>query len=141
MDRRGSSVARAVGVSSSSTCQPNCATGRRINSPVRITVSNPGRFLGYEVYRCFQLVFPSLPRSDEHECIGRLEVDTGTSTPSAAAFTTISTTAAEFYSVPGWSCGMNSGRDGMRERKRRDRSPSPQRRDRHLPRQGDENEP
>ena len=68
----GSSVARATGVSSSSTCNPSCGTGRRVKSPVEITVSDPGRFQGYEVYRCFQLTFPAFPRSDEYACIGRL---------------------------------------------------------------------
>lgn len=105
----GSSVARAVGVNSSSTCQPNCATGHRINSAVRITVSNPGQLLGYEVYRCFQLAFPSSPRSDEQECIGRLGsryayVNSKAPLPSPPSVPT----AAEFYSVPGWSCGMSS---------------------------------
>ena len=109
----GSSVARAVGVSSSSTCQPNCATGHRLNSPVRITLSSPGQVLGYEVYRCFLLTFPSSPRSDEQECIGRLGsgyayVNSKPPLPSPSSVST----AAEFYSVPGWSCGMSSERVG-----------------------------
>ena len=77
----GSDGTHTVGVSSSSTCQPNCATGHRLNSPVRITLSSPGQVLGYEVYRCFLLTFPSSPRSDEQECIGRLGSGTRTSTP------------------------------------------------------------
>ena len=66
----GSSVARATGISSSSNCRPNCATGKRTNVPARFSLSNPGRVLGHRVYRCFQLTVSAHPKSDEHECLG-----------------------------------------------------------------------
>jgi hypothetical protein len=66
----GSSVARATGISSSSNCKPNCATGKRRNLPARFTLSSPGRVLGHRVYRCFQLTVPAQPKSDEHQCLG-----------------------------------------------------------------------
>ena len=100
----GSSAARATGVSSASTCNPSCGTGKRINTPVRITLSNPGRFLGYEVYRCFQLTNLSFPRSDEYACIGRLgneygyvyakKVPTPTSNPRTPSAETIAASLA-----------------------------------------------
>ena len=114
----GSSVARAVGVSSTSTCKPSCGTGHRINTPVQVTLSNPGQFLGHEVYRCFQLTFPSFPRSDDHECIGRLGseyVYVNSSAPLPPPQTV--PTAAGFYSVPGWACGMSSGGVGCEARR------------------------
>ena len=69
----GSSVARASGVGDASTCNPSCGTGRRIKTPVRITLSDPGRFQGYEVYRCFQLTFLTSRPSGEFACLGRLD--------------------------------------------------------------------
>jgi hypothetical protein len=66
----GASVARASGISSSSDCKPNCATGTRTDTPAQFTVSSPGRVLGHEVYRCYQLVVPP-PASNLHGCLGR----------------------------------------------------------------------
>ena len=66
----GSSAASATAISSASTCNPNCATGRRINRLVRVTLSVPGFVVGYEVYRCFELTVPSDPEADLHECLG-----------------------------------------------------------------------
>lgn len=67
----GKSVARATGISSSSNCVPNCATGKRTNMPARLALSSPGRVRGHRVYRCFELTVPSHPRSDEHDCLER----------------------------------------------------------------------
>lgn len=69
----GTRVARATGVWSASSCTPNCATGKRMKSPARVTLSNPGRVLGHTVYRCFQLT-PPHPKRDAwsaRECIQR----------------------------------------------------------------------
>ena len=37
----------------------------------QVTLSNPGRFQGREVYRCFTLTVPSHPGSDQHLCLER----------------------------------------------------------------------
>jgi hypothetical protein len=54
----GSSVAHGTGISSSSNGIPNAAQGKRIKTWARVTLSNPGRFQGHEVYRCFSLAVP-----------------------------------------------------------------------------------
>lgn len=54
----GSSVARATGISSSSNDIPNAEQGKRIKTWAHVTLSNPGRFQGHEVYRCFKLTVP-----------------------------------------------------------------------------------
>ena len=109
-----------LGVSSSSTCQPNCATGHRLNSPVRITLSSPGQVLGYEVYRCFLLTFPSSPRSDEQECIGRLGSGyVYVNSKLAAAFTTISTNRCGVLLRAGLVLRHELRTGGMREREGR----------------------
>jgi hypothetical protein len=68
----GSRVARATGVSNSSNDIPDAASGARIKVPAQVTLSNPGRFRGHEVYRCFRLTVPSSPASDQHLCLGRV---------------------------------------------------------------------
>lgn len=65
----GSSDAHATGISSASNGIPNMAQGKRIKKPAQVTLSNPGRFQGHEVYRCFTLTVPSYPRSDQHLCL------------------------------------------------------------------------
>jgi hypothetical protein len=65
----GSSVARATGVSSSSNDIPNAAEGKRIKTWAHVTLSNPGRFQGHEVYLCFTMTVPP-PASDMHLCLG-----------------------------------------------------------------------
>jgi hypothetical protein len=67
----GTSVASATGTGSSSDCKPDCATGQRTETPARFTVSSPGRVLGHEVYRCYQLTVPSHPSSNGHGCLAR----------------------------------------------------------------------
>jgi hypothetical protein len=64
----GSSVAHANGISSASNGIPNQAQGKRIKTPAQITLSNPGRFYGHEVYRCVKLTVPS-PATSEHLCL------------------------------------------------------------------------
>lgn len=54
----GSPVAHATGVSNSSNDIPNAAEGKRIKTWAHVTLSNPGRFQGHEVYRCFNLTVP-----------------------------------------------------------------------------------
>jgi hypothetical protein len=66
----GSSIARATGVSNASNDIPDVASGKRIKSTAYVTLSNPGRFRGHEVYRCFTLSIPSFPPSDQHLCLG-----------------------------------------------------------------------
>jgi hypothetical protein len=65
----GTSVARATGISSASNGIPDQATGTRIKSPVTVTLSQPGRFQGHEVYRCFTLKSPAHPESNERLCL------------------------------------------------------------------------
>jgi hypothetical protein len=65
----GSSVAHASGISSASNGIPNQAEGKRIKQPAQVALSNPGRFQGHEVYRCFTLTVASYPASDEHLCL------------------------------------------------------------------------
>jgi hypothetical protein len=67
----GTSVAHAKGISSKSNGIPNMAQGKRIKAPAQVTLSNPGRFQGREVYRCFTLTVPSHPGSDQHLCLER----------------------------------------------------------------------
>ena len=64
----GSRVAHATGVSSSSNDIPNAASGKRIKTWARVTLSNPGRFQGHEVYRCFNLTVP-FPAHDGPLCL------------------------------------------------------------------------
>jgi hypothetical protein len=64
----GSSVAHAKGISSASNGIPNEAEGKRIKKPAQITPSNPGRFEGREVYRCFTLTIAS-PATHDHMCL------------------------------------------------------------------------
>jgi len=66
----GSPVAHATGISSSSNDIPNAAQGKRIKTWARVTLSNPGRFDGHEVYRCFSLTVPA-PASDMDLCLAR----------------------------------------------------------------------
>lgn len=66
----GGSVARATGVYSASDCNPSCATGQRTNSQARVTLSSPGRVLGHEVYRCYQLTVPAQGK-DQFSCLRR----------------------------------------------------------------------
>src|SRR4051812_14386914 len=49
----GSPVARATGISSSSTGSPNAAQGKRIKTWAAMTLSNPTRWHGRKVYGCF----------------------------------------------------------------------------------------
>jgi hypothetical protein len=65
----GSPVAQATGISNSSNDIPNAAAGKRIKTWARVTLSNPGRFEGHEVYRCFSLVVPT-PAADQNLCLG-----------------------------------------------------------------------
>jgi hypothetical protein len=65
----GSKVATGKGISSASNGKPNIAQGKRLKTPASITLSDPGRFFGREVYRCYQLhVRP--PASELHGCLG-----------------------------------------------------------------------
>jgi hypothetical protein len=65
----GSSVAQATGVSNSSNDIPDAAGGKRIKTWARVALSDPGRFQGHEVYRCFTLTVPP-PATDMHLCLG-----------------------------------------------------------------------
>ncbi len=67
----GGSSARASGISSASSCNPNCADGTRTSDPATLVVSTPKRFLGRTVYSCFRLTIPAAPKANQHMCIGR----------------------------------------------------------------------
>jgi hypothetical protein len=64
----GSPVARATGVSNSSNDIPNPALGRRIKTWADMTLSNPVRWHGHEVYGCFNILVPP-PASDLSGCV------------------------------------------------------------------------
>jgi hypothetical protein len=66
-----SSIARASGISNSSNDIPNAAQGKRIKTWADVTLSNPGRFRGHEVYRCFALTVPP-PASDTYACLAQV---------------------------------------------------------------------
>ena len=94
----GASVARATGISSSSTCKPDCASGPRINRPAQLVVSHPERLFGRRVYGCFQLTVPSYPKSDQHDCIGHLGNTYGYVPASSATTSPVTTkTVVGFY--------------------------------------------
>ena len=54
----GAKVARATGISDSSDDNPDAASGKRIKTHARVTLSNPGRFQGRTVYRCVAIKVP-----------------------------------------------------------------------------------
>jgi hypothetical protein len=64
----GSGVARAKGISNSSTGNPSQAQGKRITTSAEVTLYKPGRFRGHEVYRCFKLTVPP-PAHDGPLCL------------------------------------------------------------------------
>lgn len=64
----GSAVARATGVSNSSTGVPDAARGRRIRTWADMTLSSPIRWHGHEVYSCFKILVPP-PASDLGGCV------------------------------------------------------------------------
>jgi hypothetical protein len=66
----GSSVARATGTADASNGMPDQADGARLRRPATLTLSNPGRFGGRELYRCFRLKVPR-PASSGHGCLSR----------------------------------------------------------------------
>jgi hypothetical protein len=68
--RWGGTVAHATGVYSASNCNPSCATGQRTNNSARVTLSSPGRILGHEVYRCYQLTVPTQGKN-QRSCLKR----------------------------------------------------------------------
>jgi hypothetical protein len=65
----GTKVAHATGISNASNGIPDQATGKRIKSRATVTLTNPGRFKGHEVYRCFELKVRAHPASDMHLCL------------------------------------------------------------------------
>lgn len=110
----GSSVAHATGISSASNGIPNMAQGKRIKKPAQVTLSNPGRFQGREVYRCFTLTVAA-PATSEHLCLTGPHGGywyLGTPAKGSTAPTTTTTTtnakAASFYSPSrNLSCEMD----------------------------------
>ena len=104
----GSSVAHATGVSNASNDIPDVASGKRIKTPAYVTLSNPGRFQGHEVYRCFTLTVPSFPQSDQHLCLGHahsIYILEPAKHPAPAPKPVA--TALEFFAGNGIPCGMN----------------------------------
>jgi hypothetical protein len=65
----GTKVAVATGTSNASNGIPDQAHGKRIKLPASVTLSDPGRFRGHEVYRCFQLTVPKHPDSNMTQCL------------------------------------------------------------------------
>jgi hypothetical protein len=64
----GSPVARANGISNSSNDIPSAAQGKRINTWAAMTLSDPTRWHGREVYACFHILVPP-PASDLGGCV------------------------------------------------------------------------
>jgi hypothetical protein len=107
----GSSVAHANGISSKSNGIPNMAQGKRIKKPAQVTLSNPGRFQGHEVYRCFTLTVPAAA-VNEKLCLKRI----GSAWLLAPTTTTTTTNAktASFYSPShNLSCEIDDGYAGL----------------------------
>ncbi len=107
----GTSVARATGISSASNGIPNMAQGKRIKTPVQVTLSNPGSFQGHEVYRCFQLTVPSHPASDQPICLTKLGSVWGLGattrvTPGAATGAGALTYTAFFSPIRNQACAL-----------------------------------
>jgi hypothetical protein len=109
----GSSVARATGISSASNGIPNQAQGKRIKTLAHVILSNPGRFQGREVYRCFTLSVPA-PATSEHLCLkghsgywGMLATPKTSTPPPKPTTTTRATTASFFSPIHGLSCEMD----------------------------------
>ncbi len=51
----GSAVAKATGKSNADTDEPNVAEGKRIITPAKVILYNPGTFGGHRVYRCIRI--------------------------------------------------------------------------------------
>jgi hypothetical protein len=105
----GSSVARATGISNSSNDKPDAASGKRIKTWVKVTLSNPGRFQGHEVYRCFTMTVPP-PASSMYLCLGHANgVYIMEETTHASPKETAPKPAGkrvEFYTGKGVNCAM-----------------------------------
>jgi hypothetical protein len=67
----GSNTAHAIGISSASSCKPNCASGKRTHNPAQLTLSHPQNLHGHEVYGCYRLTIPATPQANQQACIGR----------------------------------------------------------------------
>lgn len=65
----GGSAARASGVSNSSDGSPGAPIGKRITSPAKVVLSDPGAFEGHRIYRCFTLTVPAAPSADQRRCL------------------------------------------------------------------------
>lgn len=65
----GAKVARATGISSSSDDDPDAASGKRIKTRARVTLSNRGRFQGHTVYRCVKVTVPPPADFGPRRCI------------------------------------------------------------------------
>ena len=72
LDGLGLGSGARKGISSASNGIPNQAQGKRIKTPAQITLSNPGRFFGREVYRCYRLKVRA-PATDLHGCVQGLK--------------------------------------------------------------------
>jgi hypothetical protein len=108
----GSSVANAQGISSKSNGIPNVAEGKRTKKPAQVILSNPGRFQGREVYRCFTLTVPSHPAFDQHLCLERAGSGwaLGPTPPKGNASTPAGIRRVSFYSPSrNLSCVMLDG--------------------------------
>jgi hypothetical protein len=64
----GKSVARTTGIRNLGIDFPNVAQGKRMDAAAEVTLSNPGRFQGHEMYRCFTLTVPP-PATNLRECL------------------------------------------------------------------------
>jgi hypothetical protein len=64
----GTAVARATGTSTSSNDNPGAASGSRINTWADMTLSDPVRWRGHQVYSCFKVLVPP-PAGDLSGCV------------------------------------------------------------------------
>jgi hypothetical protein len=66
----GTSVAVGAGISSASDGIPDLASGHRTSDPATVTLSDPGPFHGREVYRCYEITIPAVPKAAQDGCLG-----------------------------------------------------------------------
>jgi hypothetical protein len=76
----GSPVAKATGTSNADTDDPNVAEGKRILTPAKVTLYDPGTFGGRRVYRCIRIKLRK-PASFPTSCLQRTGSSVGLSPP------------------------------------------------------------
>ncbi len=76
----GSPVAKAIGKSNADTDDPNVAEGKRIITPAKVILYDPGTFGGRRIYRCIRIKLQK-PASFPTSCLQRTGNTVGLSPP------------------------------------------------------------